>query len=147
MEKLIIRATQLMGELTTTYQKLSSICEQIATAFVEGKVEIIETLTRVGQGELLIVRSKLSQITWVLSAFTSGRSNNPETNYLSVNERSAFEVASKELILAAKNFQQACDKSSILAINGIAFSTVCFEIYGIQPTTYHAPYSIRRNKT
>ncbi len=146
MEKLIIRATELMQELAQAYQKLSSVCEQLAAAFINARVEAIEMLTRIGQAELLTIRAKLSQITWLLSAFTNGRNNGNEPNFLGVKEKSAFELASKELVFAAKVFQQACEKTSVLAVNGIGFATVCFELYGIQPTTYHAPYSIRRNK-
>ena len=147
MEKLIVRVTELMQELTNTYQKLANICENLATAFVKGQTESVELLTRSGQGELLQVRAKLSQITNLLTTFTHQQANRKDSNSLNAQEKNNFELASKALIVAAKNFRQICQKTAPLAINGIAFANVCFDIYGIESTTYHEPYSIRRNKT
>lgn len=147
MEKLIIRATELMQEIKQNYQKLSSVCEQLITAFINGRAESIEILTRIGQVELLGIRAKLSQLTWVLSNFTNQRDNISEPGLLSIKEKSAFELASKELIIETKIFQKTCEKTSSLAVNGIAFATVYLQAYGIEPTTYRAPYSKRRNKT
>lgn len=147
MEKLIIRATELMQEVKQAYQRLNGICEQLARAFIDARTESIERLTRIGQAELLSVRAKLSQITWLLSAFTSGRNHSSEPSSLGAKEKSAFELASKELVAEAKIFQQKCEKTSVLAVNGIAFATVCSQAYGIQPTTYRAPYLTRRSKT
>jgi len=142
-EELIVQATELMREQTQAYGRLKAICTQVTAALTQSNPEMVSAVVRVGETELLEMRARLLRLMFKLTKFADARAANPHGVPITPPVREAFGQASRELQIAAQEYQQVGGRASALAINGAMFSSVCIELFGIQPTTYRAPYTRR----
>jgi hypothetical protein len=143
MDELIQNATRLMREQTVAYQRLTHACEQLSAVLINGEPEAIESLTRVGEGELLKMRSRLVQLMSALSSFADARAGGDGSLALAAETRTGFREASNELLHAAREFQRIRGRAAALATNGATFATSGIERCGVPPITYRAPYARR----
>ena len=142
-EELILQATELMHEQTQAYGRLSTACTQLTAALAESNPEQVSTLARVGETELLEMRARLLRLMFKLTKFADLRAAAPTGVPISQPVREGFSQASSQLQMAAQEYQRVGGRASALAINGAIYASVCIEFFGIQPTTYRAPYARR----
>lgn len=146
--QLIHKAAELMREQAQAYGRLDSTAKQLTGALVGGTPETIESLVRVGESELLRMRSRLGQIVATLTAFSNARtatqSSDTHAPSLDPQARAAFEFASSELTAAARHFERTRALASSLSLSGSSFAVAYIETCGVPPTTYRAPYSNNR---
>lgn len=138
--QLVYQAAKLMKEQAIAYRKLLMLCERLETVMAQGDLTQVEILTRAGEGELLSIRSRLTQLMSTLTEFAAARNAEANKASLGAEVRAEFETASNELIEAARNFLKIRGRATALAINGMTFSNACIEACGIKPTTYNAPF-------
>jgi hypothetical protein len=143
LTELINRAADLMHEQAASYTRLDSVCGQLISALVRGAPEVVESLTRAGESELLRMRARLVQITSTLTSFAEARARSNDSGSIGNEARLKFEAASQELLNAAHKFQVTQARAAALAANGASFVTACIETCGVPPTTYRAPYARR----
>ena len=93
--------------------------------------------------ELLEMRARLLRLMFKLTTFADARAAAPNGVPISPSVREAFSRASHQLQTAAQAYQRIGGRAAALAINGAIFSAVNIEFFGIQPTTYRAPYTRR----
>lgn len=141
--QLIQKAAELMREQAGAYHRLDATSKQLAGALVNAGPEVIESLVRAGESELLRMRSRLVQIISALTAFADARAAAPESSLIEPTVRSAFEAASTELLVAARDFQRTHSVASSLSLSGSSFATAFIHTCGVLPTTYRGPYSRR----
>ena len=144
---LIQKAADLMREQAAAYRHLDSTSKQLSGALARGAPEVIESLVRAGESELLRMRSRLVQIMGALSAFADARAKSPEHSPISSEARAAFEAASAELLNAARSFQRTHPTAASLATSGSSFASAYIETCGVPPTTYRGPYTRRGEAT
>lgn len=142
-EELIVQATALMREQTQAYERLAAACAQLTAALAESKPEQVSVVVRAGETELLEMRARLLRLMFKLTKFADLRAAAPTGVPISQPVRAGFSQASSELQMTAQHYQQIGGRASALAINGALYSSVCIEFFGIQPTTYRAPYARR----
>ena len=140
-DDLVLEATRLMTEQAADFGKLEAACQRLSQALIQGEPSTIDSLTRIGEVELLQMRARLVRIIQSLTSFAEARAAAPEGHKLSPEARASFESASSELLTAARQFQQTRETAVALTNNGSTFATACIEFCGIQPTTYNGPYS------
>jgi hypothetical protein len=146
---LISKAADLMREQSLAYGRIDAVSKQLSGALVSGSPEIIGSLVRAGESELLRMRSRLVQIISALTAFADARAaahgNPPDSTAqpLDPQVRTLFETASNELMRAARDFQRTRRTASSLSISGSSYATAFIETCGVPPMTYRAPYSRR----
>ena len=142
-EELIVQATELMREQTQAYRRLNIACTQLTDALAASNPELVSTVVRTGESELLEMRARLLRLMFKLTKFADLRAAAPTGVPISPPVRESFSQASNELQTAAQRYQPIGGRASALAINGAIYSSVCIEFFGIQPTTYRAPYARR----
>lgn len=142
-EELILQASELMHEQTQAYARLKAICAQLTEALAASNPEGVTTVVRAGETELLEMRARLLRLMFKLTKFADLRAAAPNGVPLSSSTRTGFGQASSALQKAAQHYQQIGGCASALAINGAIYSSMCIEMFGIQPTTYRAPYARR----
>lgn len=142
-EELIVQATELMHEQTQAYGRLNVACGQLTTALAASKPEMVSAVVRAGETELLEMRARLLRLMFKLTKFADLRAAASTGVPISSPIRAGFSQASNALQMAAQHYQQIGGRASALAINGAIYSSVCIEFFGIQPTTYRAPYARR----
>jgi hypothetical protein len=142
-DEMIQQATELMREQTLAYRRLDTACAQLTVALTQSNPEAVAALTRAGETELLDMRARLLRLMFKLTTFADARAAAPTQLPISPAVREAFSQASQDLQTAAQHFQRTGARASALAINGAIFASVCIELFGIQPTTYRAPYTRR----
>ncbi len=142
-EELILQATELMREQTQAYGRLNSASTQLTAALAESNPEMVSTVVRAGETELLEMRARLLRLMFKLTTFADLRAAAPTGVPISPPVREGFSQASHQLQTAARDYQQIGGRASALAINGAIYSSVCIEFFGIQPSTYRAPYARR----
>ncbi len=140
-DDLINEAARLMNEQAADYERLGTACKRLAQVLIEGEPSVIESMTRVGESQLLQMRARMVRIIRTLTAFADARAKESETSSLSSEARSAFEAASTGLMTQAREFQLTRQRTAALTSSGATFATACIEMCGIQPTTYSAPYA------
>lgn len=138
-DELIQKVAGLMTEQLNAYARLESATAQLSAVLVRGEPTVIESLTRAGETELLRMRSRLLEITSILTKFSELRAAQTEKIPLASEIREQFEEAAKNLLKAARKFQTVAVRASSLAVGGSSFSTACIQMCGIPPTTYRAP--------
>ena len=143
LDNLIQNAAKLMCEQAAAYIRLEAACHQLGTALVSGQPELIESLTRAGEVELLKMRVRLVELMTGLAAFADRHAGMEEQTALGTETRVAFRDASNELLEAARDFQRTQARAAAVANNGAAFAAAGIEICGVSPLTYRAPYSRR----
>lgn len=142
-EELIVQATELMQEQTQAYGRLKLICTQLTAALAQSNAERVAAVVRSGENELLEMRARLLRLMFKLTTFADVRAAMPAPAVITPTVREAFSQASNALQTAARSYQEMGGRASALAINGAIFSSVSIELFGIQPTTYRAPYTRR----
>ncbi|HEX4949598.1 MAG TPA: hypothetical protein VFZ34_23180 [Blastocatellia bacterium] len=142
-EELIIQATELMREQTQAYGRLNQTCTQLTAVLAQSNPDMVSAVVRAGETELLEMRARLLRLMFKLTKFADARAAAPDAVPISPAVRTAFSQASNELQTAAQEYQRLGGRASALAINGAIFSAVNIELFGIQPTTYRAPYARR----
>jgi hypothetical protein len=138
--EMIKKVAGLMEEQASAYTRLESATTQLAVALVQGEPELIESLSRAGQTELLKMRSRLLDITATLTGFAERRAQETEKSPLDADIREQFDAMAKQLLDSARSFQKVAQRASSLAVGGSSFSSACIQMCGIPPTTYSAPY-------
>lgn len=138
-DDLIQKISNLMSEQAAAYARLESATAQLSAALVRGEPDIIESLTRTGDAELLRMRSRLLEITSALTEFAELRAQEAEKRPLDTAVREAFDAAAKSLIDSARQFQKISARVAGLAINGSSFASACIQNCGVLPSTYSAP--------
>lgn len=128
-----------MNEQAAAYTRLESATAHLSAALVRGEPELIESLTRAGEAELLRMRSRLLEITSALTDFAELRAREEEKRPLEPNVRDAFDSAAKGLIEAARKFRKISGQVAALAVNGSSFASACILNCGILPSTYRPP--------
>jgi hypothetical protein len=141
LDDLVQNIARLMREQAAAYRQVDAVTAQLAAALVRGEPEIIESLTRAGDSQLLKMRSRLLQIMSALTLFAETRARTEGQTTLKPETRSEFEAASGELMEAARAFQKTNNRASGLAVGGSSFAAACIQMCGVPPTTYRAPYS------
>jgi hypothetical protein len=139
LDNLIQNAAKLMHEQAAAYRRLDSACQQLSAALVSGQLEVIESLTRAGEAELLKMRVRLVELMTALSRFAEHHAGAQAT--LETETRVAFRDASNELLQAARDFQRTQARAAAVATNGASFAAANIEICGVPPLTYRAPYA------
>jgi hypothetical protein len=142
-EDMILQATELMREQTDAYRRLNSATTELSGALANSNPTAVAALVRAGEGELLDMRARLLRLMFKLTAFADKRATTPNEPSISASTRAAFSQASQELQTAARDFQRNNGHAAALAINGAIFASVSIELFGIQPSTYRAPYTRR----
>lgn len=142
-DEIVLKIARLMREQAEDYRRLDSSTGQLVGALVRGKPETIETVTHIGENQLLKMRSRLLQIMSALSEFSEVRARAADTLPLPSEIRNEFEAASDELIVAAKTFEKTNNKAASLTVGGTTFTSSCIQMCGVPPTTYSVPYSRR----
>lgn len=137
--ELIRKVAELMSEQTSAYSRLESVSDQLASALMKGDPNPVESLTRAGETELLRMRARLLEITFVLTNFAESRARQDEKAPLDPQSREQFEAAAKKLLESAKDFRKVALKATNLALSGSSFASACVQMCGIPPTTYRAP--------
>jgi hypothetical protein len=138
-DDLIQKVSNLMDEQAAAYTRLESATAQLAVALVRGEPESIESLAKVGEGELLKMRSRLLEITSSLTDFAELRAREEQKRPLEPNVREAFDNAAKKLLASARTFQKISGRVANLAINGSSYANACIQNCGIVPSTYRPP--------
>ena len=144
-DDLIQKISHLMSEQAAAYTRLESATAQLSAALVRGEPDIIESLTRTGDAELLRMRSRLLEITSALTEFAELRAQEAEKKPLDTAVREAFDNAAKSLLDSARQFQKIASRVANLSVNGSSFASACIQSCGVLPSTYSAPvlkYSI-----
>jgi hypothetical protein len=139
LDNLIQNAAKLMREQAAAYRRLDSACQQLGVALVSGQLEVIESLTRAGEAELLKMRVRLVELMAALSMFAERHAG--AQTALETETRLAFRDASNELLQAARDFQRTQARAAAVANNGATFAAAGIEICGVPPLTYRAPYA------
>ncbi len=148
-DEILARVAHQMREQQQGYARLESIARNLSAQLVGGTPEAIEIVVKAGDAELLKMRSRLFEIMNSLTAFAEARRTNANatmdesaaTATLSHERRAEFETASNALLNHAREFARLARQISALARNGSSFTSAHIEFYGIQPTTYRAPYA------
>lgn len=138
-DDLIQKISTLMKEQADSYQRLESATAQLSAALVRGEPDLIESLTRTGEGELTRMRSRLLEITSALTNFAEMRAREEEKKPLDAAVRDVFDNAAKSLLEAARKFQKISSRVTNLAINGSSYANACIQNCGVIPSTYRAP--------
>lgn len=138
-DDLILKIANLMHEQAAAYSRLDAAAAQLSSALVRGVPETVESLAKAGEGELLKMRSRLLQITALLTAFAETRAQNAEKIQIGADARSNFETASKNLLEAAREYEKTSKRAKTLALAGASFATVSIQMCGVPPSTYRAP--------
>lgn len=142
--QLINKAAELMRDQASAYRRLDATGQQLAAALVNAGPDVIETLVRSGESELLRMRSRLVQIISALTAFADARAAAGDAQTpLEPTVRAAFEEASAALLAAASDFQRTHRVASSLSHSGSSFATAFIHTCGVPPTTYRGPYNRR----
>lgn len=136
---LVRKVAELMGEQAAAYQRLDAATNQLTAALVRGEPNGIEALTRAGESELLRMRSRLVEITSLLTKFTDMRASEPEKTPLEREVREQFEAQAQKLLDCAREFRKIVARAANLALGGVSFSNACIQQCGVPPTTYNAP--------
>ena len=139
LDNLIQNAAKLMREQAAAYRRLDAACQQLCAALVGGQPEVIESLTRAGEAELLKMRVRLVELMTALSTFAERHAGGQGA--LGAETRVAFRDASSELLQAAQTFQRTQARAAAVANNGASFAAAGIEICGVAPLTYRAPYT------
>ncbi|MBS1809340.1 MAG: hypothetical protein JST84_14345 [Acidobacteria bacterium] len=142
-EEMILQAMELMHEQTDAYRRLDSVTTQLTTALAQSNPESVASIVRAGESELLDMRARLLRLMFKLTAFADMRASTPNQAAITAGTREAFSKASSALQEAAGKYQRSYGRAAALAINGTIFASVSIELFGIQPTTYRAPYTRR----
>ncbi len=138
-DDLIEKAAFLMKAQTEAYSQLESTTEQLSKALIKGEPVTIESLTRVGETDLLSMRSRLAEIASILTEFAQMRVEQTEKVSLKIDIREQFEESAQGLLEVAENFRDLTFKAANLALGGSSFATACIQTCGLPPTTYRAP--------
>jgi hypothetical protein len=138
-DQIILNVAELMTEQTDAYARLESAGNQLASAMVRGEPAAIESLTKIGETELLRMRVCLLKITSALTMFAESRTGEAEKSPLDQEGREKFEAAAKRLLESARSFQNVSSRAANLAIGGTSFSSACVQMCGVPPTTYRQP--------
>ena len=138
-DEIIRKVAELMSEQSAAYARLESATEQLSAALVRGEPNVVESLTRAGETELMRMRAKLLEITSALTTFAESRARQTEKSPLDGAAREQFETSAKTLLEAAKNFQKISSKASGLAHGGSSFASACVQMCGVPSSTYRAP--------
>jgi hypothetical protein len=136
---LIQKISDLMNEQASAYTRLESATAQLSAALVRGEPEMIESLSRTGETELTRMRSRLLEITSLLTDFAELRAREEEKKPLEPSVRDAFDAAARDLLDAARQFQKISNRVANLAVNGSTFASACIQNCGVSPSTYRAP--------
>lgn len=142
-EEMIQQAMELMREQTEAYRRLDSVTTELSTALTASNPDSVNTFVRLGESELLEMRARLLRLMYKLTTFADMRAELPAEAVISDETRASFRAASQSLQEAASGFQQNYRHAAPLAINGTIYASVSIELFGIQPTTYRAPYTRR----
>jgi hypothetical protein len=138
-DDLIRKVAVLMSEQAAAYTRLESATNQLSAALLRGDPNAVEVLTRAGETELLRMRSRLLEITTALTNFAELRAAQAEKISLDGAAREQFELAAKNLLEVARQFQKLALRAKNLALSGSSFATACIQMCGVPPTTYRAP--------
>lgn len=136
---LVRKVAELMNAQSAAYQRLEAATSQLTAALVRGEPNGIEALTRAGETELLRMRSRLVEITSLLTKFTDLRAAETEKMPLEKEVREQFEAQAQKLLDCAREFRKAVARAANLALGGVSFSTACIQMCGVPPTTYNPP--------
>ncbi len=138
-DNLIIKVADLMSEQSAAYTRLESVANQLSAALLRGEPQNIETMTRLGDTELLRMRARLLEITSALTVFAELRAAQEEKIPLDGAAREKFEETAKHLLENAGKFQKLATRIKNLALSGSSFASACIQQCGVPPTTYNAP--------
>lgn len=138
-DDLIRKVANLMSEQTSAYSRLESATTQLSAVMMRGEPNLVESLSKAGEKELLKMRSRLLEITSALTEFAELRAAQTERTPLDNSAREQFEMSAKSLLEAAKSYQKTAGRASSLALGGSSFATACIQMCGLPPTTYRAP--------
>ena len=136
---LIQKVAGLMNDQSGAYARLESLTAQLTAMLVRGEPNTIEALSKAGETELMRMRSRLLEITNLLTNFTELREAEAEKTPLETAIRENFDTAAKELLQAALKFKTASKHATSLALGGSSFSGACIQMCGVPPRTYNAP--------
>lgn len=139
-DDLIRKVAGLMSEQSSAYKSIESATAQLSAAMLRGEPSIIEILSKEGEKELSRMRSRLLEITTVLTEFAEVRGSQTEKSPLDQQAREQFEAGAKSLLESAKSFQKTAERASSLAVGGSSFANACIQMCGVPPTTYRAPF-------
>ena len=136
---LIKKISRLMKEQAAAYVSLESLTTQLVIALTRSDPANIDILSRAGETELFLMRSRLLEITSTLGVFAQCRSENSGTIPLETDVREQFEESANKLLETARSFEKLIRRASSLAIGGTSFATAGIQMCGVTASTYRAP--------
>jgi hypothetical protein len=137
-DDLIKKIATLMTEQTAAYSSLESLTAQLIGVLTRCEPNSIESLSRTGENELFRMRSRLLEITSLLTVFAESRTQADATP-LEAETREKFEIAANRLLDEARNFETVAKRAASLALGGSSFASANIQMCGVPPSTYRAP--------
>ena len=138
-DDLIQKIAKLMGEQSAAYTSLDSLTNHLISSLTQGDPGQIESLSRAGESELFKMRSRLLEITTLLTDFADLKSARTEPNPIDTDVRQQFEKSANILLDTARQFEKTVGRATSLALSGSSFAAANIQMCGVEPTTYGAP--------
>jgi hypothetical protein len=138
-DDLIRKIATLMAEQSAAYAGLGSLTGHLISSLTSTDPNKIESLSRAGESELFRMRSRLLEITSLLTQFADLKSGQTEPTPIDTNTREEFEKAANALLEIARQFEKIVGRATSLALSGSSFAAANIQMCGVPPTTYNAP--------
>jgi hypothetical protein len=138
-DDLIQKIAKLMAEQSAAYTSLDSLTGHLISSLTKCEPGLIESLTRAGESELFRMRSRLLEITSLLTDFADFKSSQTGPTPIDTDIREQFEKAANALLETARHFEKTIGRATSLALGGSSFAAANIQMCGVPPTTYCAP--------
>lgn len=138
-DDLIRKIATLMAEQSAAYTSLESLTGQLIASLTTCEPNRIESLSRAGETELFRMRSRLLEITSLLTDFADLKAKQTEHTPIDPPTRDEFEKSANALLDVARQFQKTVGRATSLALSGSSFAAANIQQCGVPPTTYAAP--------
>lgn len=128
-----------MAEQSAAYTSLDALAGQLISSLIKCDPNLIESLSRAGESELFRMRSRLLEITTLLTNFADIKANQTEPTPIDTDTREQFERSANALLETARRFEKTVGRATSLALSGSSFAAANIQMCGVPPTTYAAP--------
>jgi hypothetical protein len=138
-DDLIQKIAKLMAEQSAAYTSLDSLTAHLISSLTKCEPGLIESLSRAGESELFRMRSRLLEITSLLTDFADIRAGQTDPATIGTETREQFEKAANALLETARHYEKTVGRATSLALSGSSFAAANIQMCGVPPTTYAAP--------
>ena len=128
-----------MAEQSAAYTSLDSLTGHLISSLKQCDPNSIESLSRAGESELFRMRSRLLEITSLLTNFADIKAGQTEPTPIDTDTREQFEKSANALLERARLFEKTVGRATSLALSGSSFAAANIQMCGVPPTTYAAP--------